>query len=125
MSRFFFKGLQFVNIARDLVIDSEMLGRCYFPTEYMDDEIKEVRLLCKEKNPRSLGNKKLQRYANMLIKLLNKHQLESVDAIKRLPRELRGSILTSIEVYRGFIYSIQSIVDHFQTEQKYQNSINV
>lgn len=103
-----FKGLQFVNIARDLVNDSEKLGRCYLPTEYMDDETEEVRILCKEKNPRSLGNKKLKRYADTLIKIADKHQSESVDAIKCLPREIRGLILTSVEVYRGLIYSIQS-----------------
>lgn len=103
-----FKGLQFVNIARDIVIDSEKLGRCYIPTEFMDDEIEELRILCKEKNPRSLGNKKLQRYAKTLIKIADKHQFEAVDAIKCLPRELRPLILTSIEIYRGLIYCIQS-----------------
>lgn len=105
---FFFKGLQFVNIARDLINDSEKLGRCYFPTAYMDDEVEEVRILCKEKNPKSLGNKKLLRYANAMIKIADKHQFEAVDGIKCLPLEIRGLILTSIEIYRGLIYLIQS-----------------
>lgn len=74
----------------------------------MDDEIEEVRILCKEKNPRSLGNKKLQRYASIMIKIADKHQFEAVDGIKCLPREIRGLILTSIEIYRGLIYLIQS-----------------
>ncbi|XP_026807314.1 bifunctional lycopene cyclase/phytoene synthase-like [Rhopalosiphum maidis] len=101
-------GLQFVNIARDLVRDSEAWGRCYFPTELLDDEKEDLRILCQEKKPRSMGDKKLQRYARMMIQLADKHQLESVDAINRLPRELRGPILASTEIYRGLNYAIQS-----------------
>lgn len=97
-----------MNIARDLVRDSESWGRCYFPTELLDDKIEDVRILCQEKKPRSMGDKKLQRYAQMMIQLANKHHLESVDAINCLPRELRSSILASIEIYRGLINAIQS-----------------
>lgn len=74
----------------------------------MDDEVEEVRILCKERNPRSLGNKKLQRYARKMIKMANKHHFEAVDVIKCLPREIRGLTLTSIDIYRGLINSIQS-----------------
>ncbi|XP_022173194.1 bifunctional lycopene cyclase/phytoene synthase-like [Myzus persicae] len=101
-------GLQFVNIARDLVRDSESWGRCYFPTECMDDEKEDIKVLCEEKNPRSMGDKKLQRYAQMMIQLADKHQFDSIDAIKRLPLEIRGSILASTEIYRGLINAIQS-----------------
>lgn len=74
----------------------------------MDDEKEVVKILCHEKNPKSMGDKKWQKHAKMMIQLADKHQLESVDAINRLPREIRGSILTSIEVYRGLINKIQS-----------------
>jgi len=97
-----------VNIARDLVRDSESWGRCYFPIECMDNEKEDIKILCEEKNPRSMGDKKLQRYAQKMISLADKHQLESVDAINRLPRELRGTILASTEIYRGLIDVIQS-----------------
>ena len=97
-----------MNIARDLVRDSETWGRCYFPTECMDNEKEDIKILCQEKTPRSMGDKKLQKYAQMMIKLADKHQLESIDAINRLPREIRGPILASIEIYRGLINIIQS-----------------
>jgi len=53
--------------------------------------------------PRPLGNKKLLRYANEMIKIADKHKFEALDGIKRLPLEIRGLILTSIEMYRGLI----------------------
>lgn len=43
-----------------------------------------------------------------MILLANKHQLESVDGINRLPREIRGTILASTEIYHGLINVIQS-----------------
>lgn len=97
-----------VNIARDIVIDSETLGRCYVPTEYMDDEEEEVRILCTDKKPRSLGDKKLMKYSNRMIKLANYHQSKSVGAIRWLPHETRGSVLAATDIYRGLTSSIQS-----------------
>lgn len=103
-----FKALQLVNIARDIVTDSETLGRCYVPTEYMDDEDEEVRIICHEKKPRSLGDKKLKKYSSRLIKLANKQQLESVDAIRCLPYEIRGSVLATTDIYQGLVSAIVS-----------------
>lgn len=73
----------------------------------MDNEKEDIKVLCEEKNPRAMGDQKLQRYAQMMMQLADKHQLESVDAIKRLPRELRGPILASTEIYSGLISAIQ------------------
>lgn len=103
-----FKVLQLVNIARDIVTDSEMLGRCYVPTDYMDDDDEEVRILCIEKTPRSLGEKKLKKYSTRIIQLANKHQSESVGAIRWLPHETRGSVLAATDIYRGLTNAIQS-----------------
>lgn len=97
-----------MNIARDIVTDSKTLGRCYVPTEYMDDEEEEVKILCNKKNPRSLGNNKLIKYSTRMIQLANKHQIKSVDAIRWLPHETRGSVLAATEIYRGLTSAIQS-----------------
>lgn len=97
-----------MNIARDIVTDSETLGRCYVPTEYMDDEKEEVRILRDEKKPRSLGDKKLRKYSLRMIQLANKFQIESVKAIRCLPHETRGSVLAATEIYRGLTSAIQS-----------------
>lgn len=103
----FFKSLQFVNISRDIVGDSESWGRCYLPTDYLDDE-NDVKALREEKNPRSLGNDKLNRYADKMKVLADKHLMEAVDVIKRLPFDLRGSVLTALEIYRGIYYAIKA-----------------
>jgi len=97
-----------VNIARDIVTDSETLGRCYVPTEYMDDEEEEVRILCREKQPRSLGDKKLKKYSTRLIHLANKQQTESAGAIRCLPHVTRGSVLATTDIYQGLVSAIQS-----------------
>lgn len=97
-----------MNIARDIVTDSETLGRCYVPTEYMDDEEEELRILCREKNPRSLGNKKLKKYSSRMIQLANRFQSESVNAIMCLPHEARGPVLAATEIYHGITSVIQS-----------------
>lgn len=97
-----------MNIARDIVTDSETLGRCYVPTDYMDDENEEVRILCTDKKPRSLGDKKLMKYSKRMIKLANYHQSESVDAIRCLPLETRGSVLAATDIYQGLTSIIQS-----------------
>jgi len=97
-----------VNIARDIVTDSETLGRCYVPTEYMDDEEEEVKILCHEKQPRSLGEKKLKKYSMRLIDLANKQQSESVGSIRCLPHVARGSVLATTDIYRGVVSAILS-----------------
>lgn len=109
---FLFKAIQFVNIARDIVTDSIQLGRCYIPLEYMDDEKKEAKAFCQEKNPRSLGDSKLKRYANKIINLTVKFQSESDDFFKSLPTESRGLILALTDIYRGYIPAIQSSLNY-------------
>jgi len=74
----------------------------------MDDEEEEIRILCNEKDPRSLGNKKLIKYSTRMIQLANKHQLESVEAIRWLPHEARGSVLAATEIYHNLTFAIQS-----------------
>lgn len=98
-----------MNIARDIVTDSETLGRCYVPTEYMENEEEEVRILCTDKMPRALGDKKLMQYSTRMIELANRHHSGStVNAIKCLPSETRGSVLAATDIYRGLTSAIQS-----------------
>lgn len=74
----------------------------------MDDEEEEVRILCDEKNPRALGNKKLKKYSTRMIQLAKKQQSESVGAIRCLPHETRGPILAATDIYNGLTSAIQS-----------------
>lgn len=97
-----------MNIARDIVTDGETLGRCYVPTEYFDNEEEEIRILCTEKNPRSLGDEKLKKYSTRVIQLADECRSESVDALRYLPLETRRAILAAIDIYRGNISAIKS-----------------
>jgi len=75
----------------------------------MDDKKEDIKVLCEEKNPRAMGETKLRRYAQMMLKLADKHYFESVGAINRLPREIRATILASTDIYRdGLIDAIHS-----------------
>jgi len=40
--------------------------------------------------------------------LADKHLMEAVDVIRRLPVDLRGFVLTSLEVYRGLYHVIKA-----------------
>lgn len=97
-----------MNIARNIVTDSEKLGRCYVPTEYMDDKEEEIRILCADKKPRSLGDKKLIKYSTEIIKFAARHQTEWVSAIKCLPYETRSPVLAATEIYHRIFSNIQS-----------------
>lgn len=100
--------LQISNISRDIVRDSEKIGRCYIPLEYMDDKENEERILCKEKNPRALGNKKLKEYSAKLMLLVNRYRSESQNAVRYLPHETRGPILLSVDIYIRYNSVIKS-----------------
>ncbi|XP_050541352.1 uncharacterized protein LOC126905568 isoform X2 [Daktulosphaira vitifoliae] len=99
--------LQIVNISRDIVTDSETLGRCYVPSEYMDDEDEEIKILCEKKTPWELGNKKLKKYAARMIQLANRHRAESLRGIKSLPYEARGPILVATNIYQSVATAVE------------------
>ncbi|KAE9527398.1 hypothetical protein AGLY_013096 [Aphis glycines] len=100
--------LQIVNISRDIVTDSETLGRCYVPAEYMDDAAADLKVLCADRKPWTLGSDKLKTYATRMIDLANRHQLESLEGIRYLPYEVRGPVLVATDIYRGVACAIQA-----------------
>lgn len=88
-----------MNMARDIVVDSETSGRCYLPLDYLDDKEKELKILCIDKTPRDLGNQKLKNYSLKLIKFSDSQQLNLDDVMKCLPYDIRGWFLTIIQSY--------------------------
>lgn len=100
--------LQIVNISRDIVTDSETLGRCYVPAEYMDDRAAEMKTLCVDKDPWTLGADKLKAYAVRMIGLADRYRLESLEGIGHLPYEVRGPVLVATDVYRSVATAIQA-----------------
>lgn len=97
-----------VNIARDIVTDSETLGRCYVPTVYMDDRAAEVKILCVDRVPWTLGTEKLKTYASRMIRLANKYQLESLEGVGYLPYEVRGPVLVATDIYQGVATAVEA-----------------
>lgn len=97
-----------MNVACNIVTDSETLGRCYVPTEYMDDKEEEIRILCDNKKPRSLGDKKLIKYFSKIINFAARSRIESLSDIECLPYETRGPVLATIVIGRRVFSDIQS-----------------
>lgn len=100
--------LQIVNISRDIVTDSENLGRCYVPIEYMEDEAHELNVLCVDRAPWTLGAFKLKEYATRMIKLADRNWFESLEGISCLPYEVRGPVLVATDIYRGVAAAVKS-----------------
>lgn len=100
--------LQIVNVSRDIVTDSKTLGRCYVPTEYMDDRAAELKALCEDRDPWRLGAGKLKKYATRMIVLANRYQSESLAGIELLPYEVRGPVLVATDIYRGVATAIEA-----------------
>ncbi|XP_025196896.1 bifunctional lycopene cyclase/phytoene synthase-like [Melanaphis sacchari] len=100
--------LQIVNISRDIVTDSETLGRCYVPAEYMDDAAADMNVLCADRNPWTLGSDKLKAYTTRMISLAKRYQLESLEGIRFLPYEVRGPVLVATDIYRGVACALEA-----------------
>lgn len=98
--------LQIINISRDIVTDSETLGRCYVPAEYMDDEAREMDALCEDRAPWTLGVAKLKGYATRMIALADRYRLESLEGVPCLPYDVRGPVLVATDIYWGMAAAI-------------------
>lgn len=106
--------LQIVNISRDIVTDSETLGRCYVPAEFMDDAATDMSILCGDRNPWNLGSEKLKMYAMRMIGLASRYQLESLEGIQYLPYEVRGPVLMTTDIYWGMANVIETSPTYFR-----------
>lgn len=100
--------LQIVNISRDIATDSEALGRCYVPVEYMDEPETELKTLRDDRKPWTLGDKKLKKYASRMIKLTDRNQRQALEAVSLLPYEVRGPVLVATNIYRGVATVIEA-----------------
>lgn len=97
-----------MNLGRDIVVDSQTLGRCYVPTDWLEDEKNEIQVLCVDKNPRSLGDEKIMKYSSIMLELANRHLTGSIDVVRLLPYDTRISVLVLVDVFWGVASAIQS-----------------
>lgn len=91
--------LQICNISRDIIIDSEELGRCYVPESYLTANERE--LLTVHRTPNDLPNQKLRSYAIKLLDLADSLTNEAIHAVNLLPRECQRAVLGALQIYRG------------------------
>ncbi|KAI8581712.1 hypothetical protein K450DRAFT_185497 [Umbelopsis ramanniana AG] len=92
--------LQLVNIARDIVTDSQTLGRCYIPLTYLQDPMMELDLLNHGK-ARHISDGNLRRYALRILALADKLAVSGSRGIDLLPMEARRGVWAACQVYSG------------------------
>ncbi|KAI8371524.1 Lycopene beta-cyclase [Radiomyces spectabilis] len=88
--------LQYTNIARDIVTDSEKLGRCYIPRDRLTNE--EYNLIstgC----ARALGDQRLRELALELVHSAEEMSKRAVHGIARLPADCQGGVRAACNVY--------------------------
>ncbi|KAI2637609.1 Squalene/phytoene synthase-domain-containing protein [Hypomontagnella submonticulosa] len=86
-------ALQYVNIARDILVDSEM-GRVYLPTNWLEDEKLTPQDIIKQpKQP------KVEKLRQRLLDHAFKEYERSRSTMDILPREVRGPLIVAVESY--------------------------
>lgn len=100
-----FQVLQICNISRDIITDSETLGRCYIPNDYLkSDELKHLM----EKRPYRIPNNQLKNYSVKMLDIADKIAYEAIHAINLLPSECQRGVLSALEAYQGIGKLIRS-----------------
>lgn len=89
-------ALQFINIARDIVTDSQQLGRSYVPRIWLS---KQEYDLLKKGSARKLGDARLRELALQLINGATEITARADRGIERLPPACRGGVRAACAVY--------------------------
>ncbi|CAO3580027.1 unnamed protein product [Absidia cylindrospora] len=88
--------LQFTNIARDIVTDSQQLNRCYLPMTWLTKvEIDSI----KNGRARQLGDDRLKELALRLVNIADGINLRARRGIDKLPSDCQGGVRAACAVY--------------------------
>ena len=88
--------LQYVNIARDIVTDSETLGRCYLPQEWLKtEELEQIQ----QGNARGLGDQRLMDLSLRLVGKADSIMARAKKGIDKLPANCQGGVRAACQVY--------------------------
>lgn len=98
--------LQICNISRDIIIDSETLGRCYVPASYFKND--ELSILVKQRKPNSIPNNQLKYFAEKMLDIADQLANDATFAINLLPAECQRAVLGALEIYQGIGKTIRS-----------------
>lgn len=89
-------ALQFTNIARDIVTDSQQLHRSYLPTSWLNDD--EIDLI-KAGKARQLGDQRLRQLSVRLVHMADDINLRARRGINKLPPDCQGGVSAACAVY--------------------------
>ncbi|KAI8088750.1 lycopene cyclase [Halteromyces radiatus] len=101
--------LQFINIARDIVTDSEQLKRCYIPSTWL--EKKEMELI-KTGHARQLGDQRLKELALRLIHAADDLSLRARRGVEKLPLNCQGGVRAACAVYCAIGQALKQADDY-------------
>lgn len=104
--------LQFTNIARDIVTDSQELGRCYLPSEWLTK--KEQNLIGQGK-ARELGEKRLLQLSLQLVNDADRLMVTANKGIERLPKNSQGGVRAACNVYAAIGDALKSETQRYPT----------
>lgn len=88
--------LQLTNIARDIVTDSQELGRCYLPTDWL---LKGENELIAEGKARQIGESRLLNLSKKLIQDADRIMVSANKGIEQLPKNCQGGVRAACNVY--------------------------
>lgn len=111
--------LQLTNIARDIVTDSEELGRCYLPKEWLTD--KESQLIAIGK-AREIGESRLLKVSKDLIQDANRIIKTANKGIAALPFHCQGGVRAACNVYAAIGHEIQKEMINYPTRAHIKSS---
>ncbi|RWS08345.1 carotenoid synthase-carotenoid cyclase-like protein [Dinothrombium tinctorium] len=110
--------LQLVNIARDIVKDSEELKRCYIPIEFLENAEEELNLLTKKQDPWAIGEEKLRKYALKLIDYSDFLIKKGIEGVRMLPKEVQYPLYAMLILY-------YEIGDRIKMNPGYAHKVNM
>ncbi|KAG2230910.1 hypothetical protein INT48_000022, partial [Thamnidium elegans] len=104
--------LQLTNIARDIVTDSQELGRCYLPTDWLlkgEDE------LIATGKARQIGEPRLLNLSKKLIQDGERIMVTANKGIDQLPRNCQGGVRAACNVYAAIGTQIKQANERYAT----------
>lgn len=97
-----------VNISRDIITDSETLGRCYVPTKFFHGDETILKYLVNERRPDKIENAQLKLFAEQILNVADDLARKAIIGVHSLPVDNQRGILTALEIYQGIGKAIRN-----------------
>ncbi|KAI8642701.1 Squalene/phytoene synthase-domain-containing protein [Parasitella parasitica] len=104
--------LQYTNIARDIITDSNDLGRCYLPQEWLTNN--EINLI-QSGDARKISEQRLLSLSQHLVAQADDLMVIANKGIDRLPSHCQGGVRAACNVYTSIGIRLKSYRNHYPT----------